>query len=83
LIALAYGRHSDCVKNVLAEGGCTLETRGRGYRLSGPAVLRDARHRLFPPALRIISAIAGVTDFLRLSPSPAAPLGVPAVEGGR
>src|SRR5216683_4697167 len=33
LIALTYGRESEWVKNVLADGGCELETRGVRYQL--------------------------------------------------
>jgi deazaflavin-dependent oxidoreductase (nitroreductase family) len=82
-IALTYGRDSEWVKNVLAEGSCTLETRGRRYHLSGPGVVHDPRHRLFPLPLRVILAIGGVSDFLRLAASTAPPLAVPAGEDGR
>jgi len=34
VIALTYGRESEWVKNVLAAGGCELETRGVRYQLS-------------------------------------------------
>ena len=33
IIALTYGRESQWVRNVLAEGGCELETEGRIIRL--------------------------------------------------
>ena len=36
LIALTYGRECEWVKNVLAAGGCELETRGVRYQLSAP-----------------------------------------------
>lgn len=72
LIALTYGRDSEWVQNVLAAGGCDLETGGALYRLSAPAVLHDPSHRRMPPLVRIIPRIGGVTDYLRLSPSPAA-----------
>lgn len=72
LIALTYGRNSDWVRNVLAAGGCELETRGMIYRLSAPVVVHDPSHRRFPPFVRIIPRIGGVTDYLRLSTSRAA-----------
>ena len=35
LIALTYGRDSQWVRNVLAAGGCQLETRGAGINSAG------------------------------------------------
>ena len=37
VIALTYGARADWVRNVEAAGGCGLITRGRHYRLYGPA----------------------------------------------
>lgn len=37
-VALTYGAGSDWVQNVLARGGCTLESRGRATRLTTPRV---------------------------------------------
>jgi deazaflavin-dependent oxidoreductase (nitroreductase family) len=79
LIALTYGRQSDWVQNVLAQGGCALETRGRVYQLSGPVVIHDPRHRRFPMPLRVIPAIGGVTEYLRLSASPAPSASAPSL----
>src|SRR6202521_5721480 len=39
LIALTYGRDSEWVKNVLAAGGCQLETRRVRYQLSAPTIV--------------------------------------------
>jgi deazaflavin-dependent oxidoreductase (nitroreductase family) len=72
LIVLTYGHGSEWVKNVLADGGCELETRGRRYRLSNPEIVRDPSHRLFPWPARIILTLGGVTEYMRLSASPAA-----------
>ena len=41
LIALTYGRESEWVKNVVAAGGCQLETRGVLYQLSAPTIVHD------------------------------------------
>ena len=41
LIALTYGRESEWVKNVLAAGGCELETRGVRYQVSVPTIVHD------------------------------------------
>src|SRR5438445_9228949 len=41
LFALTYGKDSDWVRNVLAAGGCDLQTRGRVLRLTGPEIIHD------------------------------------------
>ena len=41
VIALTYGPDADWVRNVLAEGGCTLETRGQTLPLSRPRLFHD------------------------------------------
>jgi hypothetical protein len=38
LIALTYGRESEWVRNVVAAGGCKLETRGVQYHLSSATI---------------------------------------------
>jgi deazaflavin-dependent oxidoreductase (nitroreductase family) len=43
LIALTYGRESEWVRNVLAAGGCELETRHVLYQLSDPSSFMTAR----------------------------------------
>src|ERR1035441_10372492 len=48
LIALTYGRDSEWVKNVVAAGGCQLETRGVRCLLSAPTILHDPTRRRFP-----------------------------------
>ncbi|HLW47787.1 MAG TPA: nitroreductase family deazaflavin-dependent oxidoreductase [bacterium] len=70
LIALTYGRDSEWVKNVMAAGGCGLETRGRLYQMTGPVIVHDPGHHRLPLPVRIIPAIGGVTDYLRLAVSP-------------
>ena len=67
VIALTYGRDSDWVRNVLANGGCTLEMRGRALRLTGPRLFRDERLRFVPMPLRLIPRLAGIFDFLELT----------------
>lgn len=66
VIALTYGPDSDWVRNVLAAGGCTLETRGRAFRLTQPRLSHDERRRMVPPALRVIGRLGHVADFLEL-----------------
>ena len=69
LIALTYGRESEWVKNVLAAGGCEVETRGVGYRLSAPVTVHDPTRRRFPLFVRIVLRLIGATDFMQLSVS--------------
>jgi deazaflavin-dependent oxidoreductase (nitroreductase family) len=67
LIALTYGRDSEWVKNVLAAGGCGLETRGVPYQLSAPTIVHDPTRRRFPILVRMILRLIGANDFMQLS----------------
>lgn len=67
IIALTYGRDSEWVKNVLAEGGCEFETRGAMLHLSQPHLLHDSRRSLMPAIVRAVLSILNVSDFLELS----------------
>lgn len=66
-IALTYGLDVDWVRNVLASGGCTLETRGRALRLTRPRLVRDERRRAASAPFRAIFALIHVSDFLELT----------------
>jgi deazaflavin-dependent oxidoreductase (nitroreductase family) len=66
-IALTYGRESEWVKNVLAAGGCQLETRGARYRLSSPTIVHDPTRKQFPFPVRIVLGIVGANDFMQLT----------------
>jgi deazaflavin-dependent oxidoreductase (nitroreductase family) len=70
VIALTYGRDRDWVRNVLAAGGCEIETRGRSVRLTDPRIVRDERGRPVPIAIRPFLKALGVTEFLELRPAP-------------
>jgi deazaflavin-dependent oxidoreductase (nitroreductase family) len=65
IVALTYGAETDWVKNVLAAGGCELETRGQHVRLIRPQLFHDERRRAVPGAIRPILRLLGVSDFLR------------------
>jgi deazaflavin-dependent oxidoreductase (nitroreductase family) len=65
LIALTYGADRDWVKNVLAAGGCTVETRGTVIPLTDPRVVR-ADYGLVPSAVRPVLKVLGVTGFMEL-----------------
>ena len=67
VIALTYGADADWVKNTLATGGCTLEHRGRRFRLSRPRLVRDPRQQLVPAPVRAVLGVVHVVDFLELS----------------
>src|SRR6266403_323241 len=69
LVALTYGRDSGWVKNVLAAGGCQLETRRVPYQLSAPIIVHDPTRRRFPPFVRVILGLIGANDFIQLSTS--------------
>ena len=69
VIALTYGRDSEWVKNVLAAGGCQLETRGVRYQLSSPTIVHDPARRRFPIPVRIVLLLIGANDFMQLSSS--------------
>jgi len=68
-VALTYGRDSDWVRNVLAEGGCRIVTRGREVRLTGPRVVHDETRAGIRPLERVVLGWIRVADFLVLEPS--------------
>jgi deazaflavin-dependent oxidoreductase (nitroreductase family) len=70
VMALTYGRDVDWVKNVLAAGGCDLETRGRIVTLQDPVLVHDPGRRLMPFLVRFFLGLMRVTDFLRMRPAP-------------
>ena len=67
LIALTYGRDSGWAKNVLAAGGCQLETRRVPYQLFAPVIVHDPTRRHFPVVVRIVLRLINANDFLQLS----------------
>jgi deazaflavin-dependent oxidoreductase (nitroreductase family) len=71
LFFLTYGSEAQWVKNVLAAGSCSLETRGHTVRLVEPELITDPDLRPAPPLVRLIERrLAGVTQYLlmRLAP---------------
>jgi deazaflavin-dependent oxidoreductase (nitroreductase family) len=66
LFALTYGRDSDWVRNVVAAGGCELETRRRTARLADPRLVADPTQHGVPRPVRWILRALRVTDFLAL-----------------
>jgi deazaflavin-dependent oxidoreductase (nitroreductase family) len=72
VIVLTYGPSADWVRNVLANGGAVLESRGRTVRLTRPRLIHDETRRAMPAFLRPIGALAHVADFLYLDTDEAA-----------
>lgn len=66
-IALTYGPEAEWVKNVLAAGGCQLETRSAKYQLTAPTIVQDPTRRRFPWPAQIILGIVGANDFMQLA----------------
>ena len=70
LFALTYGPDTDWVRNVLAAGGCELQTRGRTVRLVSPRLFHDEQRRGIRPLERQVLRVLNVTDFLSLTSAP-------------
>jgi deazaflavin-dependent oxidoreductase (nitroreductase family) len=67
ITALTYSSQSEWVKNVLAAGGCELQTRGKAYQLSAPSVVRDPARRQFPIPVRLVLKLVGADEYIELS----------------
>jgi deazaflavin-dependent oxidoreductase (nitroreductase family) len=65
LIALTYGGGS-WVENVLAAGGCSLETRGHTVELTDPERYTDPDRRGVPVPVRWMLRLLDVDEFLSL-----------------
>lgn len=65
LFALTYGE-TEWLRNVLAAGGCELETRGSRYRLVDPVVYTDDERRDVPGPVRVILGLVDVDQFLTM-----------------
>lgn len=67
VIALTYGSQSDWVRNVLAAGGCELETRRHHYQLVAPRLYRDDNATDMPAAIRfVLRRVLKAPEFLSL-----------------
>jgi len=64
VIALTYGADAQWVKNVLAAGGCEIETRRRHIRLIAPELVHDPSLGLVPRFVQVVLGLTGVDDFL-------------------
>jgi deazaflavin-dependent oxidoreductase (nitroreductase family) len=62
---LTYGSDVQWVKNVLAGGSCSIETRGRIVELAEPELVTDPELRPAPAPVRLIERrLAGATQYL-------------------
>jgi len=67
IFLLTYGSDVQWVKNVLASGSCSIETRGRVVKLVEPELITDPELRLASPLPRFIERhVAGVTQYVRM-----------------
>ena len=67
VIALTYGSGADWVRNVLAAGGCELETRRRHYQLGAPRLYRDENASDMPAFIRfMLRSVIKAPEFLSL-----------------
>lgn len=65
LFILTYGSDVQWVKNILAAGECSLQTRGRVVLLGRPELVHDPELRPAPPFARFVERrIAGATEYL-------------------
>jgi deazaflavin-dependent oxidoreductase (nitroreductase family) len=67
VIALTYGSDADWVRNVLAEGGCELESRRHRYQVNDPRVYRDENATDMPAFIRfMLRRVIKAPEFLRV-----------------
>lgn len=66
-IALTYGAESDWVRNVMAAGGCTIESRRRRIALTEPRILSDPERRWAPPFVRQVLGLIGASQYMQLT----------------
>ena len=72
-IALTYGSDADWVRNVLAAGGCQLETRGQLMPSPSRVCSTISQRQAVPAPVRLILGFARVDDFLELAAISEAP----------
>jgi deazaflavin-dependent oxidoreductase (nitroreductase family) len=72
VLALTYGRDVQWARNVLASGGCAIQTLGRRVQLVAPRVVHDPSQRLVPNPARAVLQLLGVEDFMLLDRASAA-----------
>jgi deazaflavin-dependent oxidoreductase (nitroreductase family) len=67
LFFLTYGSEAQWVKNVLASGRCSIETRGRVVELVDPVLVDDPELTPAPLLVRVVERhLAGATQYVRM-----------------
>jgi deazaflavin-dependent oxidoreductase (nitroreductase family) len=67
VIALTYGSEADWVRNVMAAGGCEVESRRRHYQLGAPLLYRDETASDMPAFIRfMLRRVIKAPEFLSL-----------------
>jgi deazaflavin-dependent oxidoreductase (nitroreductase family) len=67
VIALTYGPGADWVRNVLAAGGCEVESRRHHYQLGAPRLYRDENASDMPAFIRfMLRRVIKAPEFLSL-----------------
>jgi deazaflavin-dependent oxidoreductase (nitroreductase family) len=63
--ALTYGKDTDWVRNVLAAGECSIESRGHTIVLDEPWLGRDPHAAWAPPVVRTVLRALGAEYYLQ------------------
>ncbi len=66
-IALTYGVDSDWVRNVVAAGGCEIESQRRRIALTNPQIVSDPDRRWAPPVVRQVLGVIGASQYMQLT----------------
>ena len=67
VISLPLGEGADWLKNVLAAGQATIETRGETWAVAEPEVIeRETAWPLLPRRARLLFGLAGIERYLKL-----------------
>jgi len=66
-IALTYGADSDWVRNVVAAGGCEIESQRRRIALTQPRIMSDPDRRWAPPVVRHVLGVIGASQYMQLT----------------
>src|SRR5262245_23883277 len=72
-VALTYGTESQWLKDVIAAGGCDLETRGRVEHLDAGRLFHDESRASVTWLPRKVLGLVKVSDFLSLTRRPPEP----------
>lgn len=67
IIALTYGPETDWVRNVVAAGGCEIDSRRERYEVGNPRIYHDVTAGDMPTVIRfMLRNVLKTPDFLRV-----------------